>query len=171
VNAIIFLAPISTYDEYLSEDPTTNRLIDSLHLWRTICNSPLLARVGLILFFNKRDVLEAKVRGGGRVEKYFRSFGEWVEREERGEGGGGGGGGSGTMGRRGSEPKGDKTGDEGGALKNKDRSEVAKLFVSCTCLPVSRGLRKGIDEMADMKMIFRTELVSSSSCLISRNES
>lgn len=62
IDAIIFLAPISCYDETLEEDPTVNRLEDSMKLWRTICETPLLKNTDLILFLNKCDVMQEKLR-------------------------------------------------------------------------------------------------------------
>jgi hypothetical protein len=49
VDAIIFLAPISPFDEKLAEDKRVNRLEDSYLLWRSVCANKLLARTQLIL--------------------------------------------------------------------------------------------------------------------------
>lgn len=49
INAIIFLAPISCFDETLAEDKRVNRLQDSLLLWKAVCSTKILARVQLIL--------------------------------------------------------------------------------------------------------------------------
>ena len=35
VDSLIFLAPLSAYDEYLTEDPTVNRVQDTLNLWKS----------------------------------------------------------------------------------------------------------------------------------------
>jgi len=64
VDAIIFLAPISGFDQALLEDRTTNRLEDSVLLWKAVCSSKLLANVDLILFLNKCDILDKKLRSG-----------------------------------------------------------------------------------------------------------
>lgn len=45
VKAIIFLAPISVFDERLEGDSGTNRLEDSMKFWTSICNSKLLVKV------------------------------------------------------------------------------------------------------------------------------
>ncbi|KAH9948006.1 G-alpha-domain-containing protein [Amylocystis lapponica] len=76
VNAIIFLAPISGFDQTLVEDRSVNRLEDSVLLWKAVCANKLLARVNLVLFLNKCDILEAKLTAGVRLAKYVRSFGE-----------------------------------------------------------------------------------------------
>jgi hypothetical protein len=61
VDAIIFLAPISAFDQVLTEDRSINRLEDSVLLWKAVCSSKLLAGVDLILFLNKCDILERKL--------------------------------------------------------------------------------------------------------------
>ncbi|KAF8970479.1 guanine nucleotide binding protein, alpha subunit [Flammula alnicola] len=76
VDAIIFLAPISGFDQVLSEDRTVNRLEDSVLLWKAVCSSKLLANVDLVLFLNKCDILEKKLNSGTRLAKYVRSYGD-----------------------------------------------------------------------------------------------
>lgn len=51
--AIIFLAPISAFDQYLEEDPKTNRIDDSLQLFTQIVSNKLLAKAALVLMLNK----------------------------------------------------------------------------------------------------------------------
>ncbi|KAG2139224.1 guanine nucleotide binding protein, alpha subunit [Suillus clintonianus] len=76
VNAVIFLAPISCFDERLLEDPRVNRLEDSFILWKAICSSKLLSRTVLILFLNKMDILEQKIRHGIMVKRFLPSYGD-----------------------------------------------------------------------------------------------
>lgn len=80
VDAIIFLAPISGFDQVLAEDKTVNRLVwligpyivpwltylqeDSVLLWKSVCSNKLLANVDLVLFLNKCDIMEAKLKSG-----------------------------------------------------------------------------------------------------------
>jgi len=75
-NAIIFLAPISAFDQYLDEDPKMNRINDSLQLFTYICSNELLKRVHLVLFLNKTDVLREKLAAGVPVKRYIPSFGD-----------------------------------------------------------------------------------------------
>ncbi|KAI6104380.1 guanine nucleotide binding protein, alpha subunit [Pisolithus sp. B1] len=75
VNAIIFLAPISCFDQVLQEDPSVNRLADSFLLWKTIVSHPLLKKAYLILFLNKCDILRAKLESGIRLGNYITSYG------------------------------------------------------------------------------------------------
>ncbi|KAI5983377.1 guanine nucleotide binding protein, alpha subunit [Pisolithus albus] len=75
-NAIIFVSPVSAFDQYLEEDPRTNRIDDSLQLFTQICSNQLLKRVHLVLFLNKTDILRKKLERGLRVSKYILSYGE-----------------------------------------------------------------------------------------------
>ncbi|KAJ7650069.1 guanine nucleotide binding protein, alpha subunit [Roridomyces roridus] len=75
-NAIIFVAPVSAFDQYLEEDPRTNRIDDSLQLFTQVCSNALLKSVHLVLFLNKTDLLKSKLDNGLRVQKYITSFGE-----------------------------------------------------------------------------------------------
>ncbi|TFY82532.1 hypothetical protein EWM64_g1482 [Hericium alpestre] len=45
LSAILFLAPVSCFDENLAEDPEVNRLDDSITLWTAVVKSPLLAKI------------------------------------------------------------------------------------------------------------------------------
>ncbi|KAF8964777.1 heterotrimeric G protein alpha subunit [Flammula alnicola] len=76
VNVIIFLSPVSVFDQRLEEDKTVNRLEDSIILWTSICSSKLLARTQLILFLNKCDLLRRKLKRGIQVKQYLPSYGD-----------------------------------------------------------------------------------------------
>ncbi|KAJ6469404.1 guanine nucleotide binding protein, alpha subunit [Mycena sanguinolenta] len=76
VDAIIFLAPIAGFDQVLAEDRTVNRLEDSVLLWKAVCSNKLLAGVDLVLFLNKCDILERKLKAGVRLVRYVRSYAE-----------------------------------------------------------------------------------------------
>ncbi|KAI9460793.1 G-alpha-domain-containing protein [Boletus coccyginus] len=75
MNAIIFLAPISCFDQVLQEDPTVNRLADSFLLWKSIVSNPLLKKTDIVLFLNKCDILRAKLQSGIRLGDYITSYG------------------------------------------------------------------------------------------------
>ncbi|RDB16032.1 Guanine nucleotide-binding protein subunit alpha [Hypsizygus marmoreus] len=74
VNIIIFLAPMSSFNQVLAEDESVNRLTDSLKLWQMICSNKLLASVELILFLNKLDILDAKLKAGVLFSNYVKSY-------------------------------------------------------------------------------------------------
>jgi len=75
MEAIIFLAPISAFDETLAEDRSINRLGDSVELWTSITSNKLLQKTNLVLFLNKVDILQAKLASGIRFADYFPSYG------------------------------------------------------------------------------------------------
>lgn len=58
---------------------------DSVLLWKAVCANKLLARVNLVLFLNKCDILAAKLASGVRLAKYVRSFGERANDSETAE--------------------------------------------------------------------------------------
>ena len=74
VHAILFLAPVSGFDERLREDRRVNRLDDSLQLWKIVCGHRLLKKTELVLFLNKTDVLERKIAEGIKFNSYVRSY-------------------------------------------------------------------------------------------------
>ncbi|TFK98539.1 G-alpha-domain-containing protein [Pterulicium gracile] len=76
MDAIIFLAPISCFDQVLEEDPGMAILLHSVLLWKAIVSNPLLKSTNLMLFLNKCDILDAKLRSGIKLADYVTSYGE-----------------------------------------------------------------------------------------------
>ncbi|KXN87698.1 Guanine nucleotide-binding protein G(i) subunit alpha [Leucoagaricus sp. SymC.cos] len=72
--AIIFLAPISAFDQYLDEDPKINRIEDSLQLFTAICSNKMLKDAHLVLLLNKTDLLKKKLAAGITIRKYITSY-------------------------------------------------------------------------------------------------
>jgi len=62
VTAVIFVAAISEYDQYLYEDENTNRMHEALNLFDSICNSRWFSKTSLILFLNKVDLFKEKIK-------------------------------------------------------------------------------------------------------------
>ncbi|KAF7292154.1 hypothetical protein MIND_01242400 [Mycena indigotica] len=75
MDAIIFLAPISAFDQALVEDRRVNRLADSLDLWAQVITHPLLAKTNIILFMNKIDLMQAKLAAGVRLADFYPAYG------------------------------------------------------------------------------------------------
>ncbi|CAG8579033.1 9359_t:CDS:2 [Ambispora leptoticha] len=73
VNAIIFMAAVSAFDQVLEEDSDVNRMRDSLQLFDTICNHPLFINTSIILFLNKIDILKKKIQKV-KVKDYFEEY-------------------------------------------------------------------------------------------------
>lgn len=62
VTAIIYVSAISEFDQVLYEDEKENRLQESVRVFETICNNKNFTSTAMILFMNKIDLFEAKVR-------------------------------------------------------------------------------------------------------------
>ncbi|XP_046893472.1 LOW QUALITY PROTEIN: guanine nucleotide-binding protein subunit alpha-13-like [Hypomesus transpacificus] len=74
VTSILFLVSSSEYDQVLMEDRQTNRLSESLNIFETIVNNRVFSNVSIILFLNKTDLLEDKVKSVP-IKDYFPEFG------------------------------------------------------------------------------------------------
>jgi len=62
VTCVIFCVAISEYDLKLYEDDQTNRMHESLKLFKEICNSKWFADTAMILFLNKCDLFREKIK-------------------------------------------------------------------------------------------------------------
>jgi len=62
VHAVMFVAAISEYDQMLFEDDRQNRMEEALSLFSEITNSRFFASTSVILFLNKRDLFEEKIK-------------------------------------------------------------------------------------------------------------
>ncbi|XP_077352692.1 guanine nucleotide-binding protein subunit alpha-14-like [Festucalex cinctus] len=73
VVSIIFLAALNEYDSVMLENPTHNRLEESLALFETIVKYPWFSETSFILFLNKKDLLEEKIQHSD-VVTYFPQY-------------------------------------------------------------------------------------------------
>jgi guanine nucleotide-binding protein subunit alpha len=62
VKMILFVASLIDYDRTMYEDKTSNRVADSLMLFESICNSRWFVKSGIILFLNKHDLFQKKIK-------------------------------------------------------------------------------------------------------------
>jgi len=62
VTAIIFCVAISEYDLKLYEDNETNRMHESLQLFKELCSTKWFQSTAFILFLNKKDIFEEKIK-------------------------------------------------------------------------------------------------------------
>ncbi|KAJ8262458.1 hypothetical protein GJAV_G00166710 [Gymnothorax javanicus] len=62
VTAIIFCVALSDYDLVLAEDEEMNRMHESMKLFDSICNNKWFTDTSIILFLNKKDLFEEKVK-------------------------------------------------------------------------------------------------------------
>ncbi len=56
VDAVIFVAALSEYDQTLAESKRTNRMTEALDLFRSVCNNRAFANTSIMLFLIKKDV-------------------------------------------------------------------------------------------------------------------
>eukprot|EP00301_Raphidiophrys_heterophryoidea_P020645 c5283_g1_i1.p1 GENE.c5283_g1_i1~~c5283_g1_i1.p1 ORF type:complete len:348 (-),score=75.72 c5283_g1_i1:537-1580(-) len=62
VEGVIFVAAINEYDQVLFEDEKTNRLKEALRLFQEISNTRFFSSTSMILFLNKKDLFEEKIK-------------------------------------------------------------------------------------------------------------
>jgi len=62
VDAIIFVASLSSYDEVLAEDNSVNSLKETVQIWDSIANSQWFTRSTIMLLLNKTDLFGQKLR-------------------------------------------------------------------------------------------------------------
>lgn len=73
VTSIMFLVALSEYDQVLVESDNENRMEESKALFRTIISYPWFQESSVILFLNKKDLLEEKVLYSHLVD-YFPEY-------------------------------------------------------------------------------------------------
>uniref|UniRef100_A0A1I7T656 G-protein alpha subunit n=1 Tax=Caenorhabditis tropicalis TaxID=1561998 RepID=A0A1I7T656_9PELO len=59
--ALIYVASLSEFDQVLLEDNTTNRMHESLQLFKQVVNNKYFVNTSVILFLNKIDLFEEKI--------------------------------------------------------------------------------------------------------------
>lgn len=62
VSAIIFFVSLSEYNLTLFEDGVTNRMVESLSLFSSLCSMQWFRNTTMILFLNKKDLFEEKIK-------------------------------------------------------------------------------------------------------------
>jgi guanine nucleotide-binding protein G(i) subunit alpha len=73
VTAVIFIASLSEYDQKLAEDEHTNRMQESLKVFKEICNLKVFANTHMILFLNKSDIFRDKLKKV-QLNKFFPEY-------------------------------------------------------------------------------------------------
>ncbi|CAD5120531.1 DgyrCDS9096 [Dimorphilus gyrociliatus] len=72
--AILFLLDCSSFDVNVRDDFESNRLLEATEVFEHIWNSRFLKNVSLILFVNKIDLLEGKIRSGSSIDNLVKSI-------------------------------------------------------------------------------------------------
>jgi len=62
VTGIIFIVAMNEYDLKLYEDENVNRMHEAIQLFDEICNSQWFLNSSMILFLNKKDLFEEKIK-------------------------------------------------------------------------------------------------------------
>jgi GTPase SAR1 family protein len=62
LTAILFVVSLSEYDQTLHEDTGTNRMSESIKLFRGVVGNDALHHVGMVLFLNKEDLFSEKIK-------------------------------------------------------------------------------------------------------------
>lgn len=71
VRAVLFVVALSGFDMTLLEDPTVNRLEESLNLFEQIVNNRWFKEASFVLFLNKLDLFRDKVMCSSRQLRAF----------------------------------------------------------------------------------------------------
>lgn len=73
INAVLFVLAVLEYDQTLYEDERVNRMHESFALFEALCNSRWFQNTPFILFLNKVDLLEAKLKRSP-INRYFPEY-------------------------------------------------------------------------------------------------
>ncbi len=73
VQALLFIAAISGYDQCLVEDHDSNQMRESLMLFESVCNSQWFVNTPMILFLNKIDIFARRIKQS-HIEATFPNY-------------------------------------------------------------------------------------------------
>lgn len=73
ITAVLFVFAVSEYDQMLFEDERVNRMHEAIMLFDSLCNSKWFINVPFILFLNKVDIFEQKVKMSS-IKQYFPDY-------------------------------------------------------------------------------------------------
>ncbi len=73
-NCVMFFAALDCYDLAVPEEPEMNAMIDTINLFQNVVDHPSLVDVPIVLFLNKRDLFEKKVKRVP-ISNFFKDFG------------------------------------------------------------------------------------------------
>lgn len=81
VTAVLFVVSLAEFDQRLMEDSSCNRMVESLELFGSIVNNKFFTLSSFILFLNKRDLFEEKIKNSKFSDFFTEYTGENNERE------------------------------------------------------------------------------------------
>ncbi|KAL7665980.1 Guanine nucleotide-binding protein alpha-1 subunit [[Candida] zeylanoides] len=73
VTAVLFVVALSEYDQFLFEDDRVNRMHEAIILFDSLCNCRWFVNTPFILFLNKTDLFEEKLRKSP-LKQYFPDY-------------------------------------------------------------------------------------------------
>lgn len=73
IDALIYFCPIGDYCIPSEEDPDKTKLEESLEIWDEVMNGDGLGGIPVILFFNKKDLLESRL-GTHPPKKFIKTY-------------------------------------------------------------------------------------------------
>lgn len=74
IQAILFMMSCGDFDQMLREDPSVNRLNEALRVFGDVWHNRYLCSAGVIVFLNKQDILEEKIRNGINIGEHFLEY-------------------------------------------------------------------------------------------------
>ena len=75
IDAVIFVAALSEYDQVLSEARRCNRMVEAIELFHSIYNNKAFVHSSIILFLNKKDLFAEKIKTSNiRDQKEFSDY-------------------------------------------------------------------------------------------------
>ncbi|CAE6374443.1 unnamed protein product [Rhizoctonia solani] len=83
MDLLIVVVPVSAFNQYLAEDHSVNRLKDSFEMWEELCKTTALHHIPVLLFLNKTDLLEKKLRTGVKLSDYMVNYGNRPNEPEK----------------------------------------------------------------------------------------
>jgi guanine nucleotide-binding protein subunit alpha len=86
IQAVLFMAAASDFDQTLREETSVNRLHEAVKLFQDIWHSRFLRDAGVIVFLNKQDILKEKIESGKSIASYFPEYKKYRMSRKDGDG-------------------------------------------------------------------------------------
>ncbi|KAG0726289.1 Guanine nucleotide-binding protein G(f) subunit alpha [Chionoecetes opilio] len=84
IQAVLFLVSASCFDLVIREDEETNRLQESINIFKSVWHSRFLKDSGFIVFLNKQDILKEKVASGKCIGDHFPDYSSYTLEDKDG---------------------------------------------------------------------------------------
>eukprot|EP00002_Diphylleia_rotans_P029394 TRINITY_DN5989_c0_g1_i1.p1 TRINITY_DN5989_c0_g1~~TRINITY_DN5989_c0_g1_i1.p1 ORF type:complete len:363 (-),score=86.68 TRINITY_DN5989_c0_g1_i1:379-1467(-) len=74
VTSVLFIIALSEFNQTLYEDGKTNRMSESMNLFRDLCDNRWFIQTPMIIFLNKQDLFAEKLSNGHSIKAAFPEF-------------------------------------------------------------------------------------------------